>query len=136
MSAVAVQAAPAMTSRLLPREEWPRLIGTNAETIWPALPADANVLAIEQDGAIVGCVILAQVYHAECLWIAPEHRGKSAVARRLWALLVDTAASLGVRTVAAAAVSDQMKTILAHVGAIRVPAETYVMTFKTFQESN
>lgn len=116
-------------SRILPRHEYYRLAGTEAESIWPALPHSATVLVIETQGEIVGCWTLAPVYHAECLWIAPAHRGKTSVARRLWALMRLTARSLGIRTVATAADSDHVRGLLAHVGAIKVPAESYVMTF-------
>lgn len=117
--------------RLLPPHEWYRLAGTEAETIWPALDRrTARVLVVEAAGEIVGCWILAPVYHAECLWIAPEHRGKAGVARRLWALMQKTVRTIGARTVATAAESDEVKALLARVGAVKVPAENYVMTFK------
>jgi N-acetylglutamate synthase-like GNAT family acetyltransferase len=118
-------------SRLLPEWEWSKLAGTEAESIYQALdPRTAKVLAVERDGQIVGCWILAPVYHAECLWMHPEHRGKTSVARRLWGLMRSTCRQLGIRTVATAADSDTVRDLLAHVQAIKVPADTYVMTFK------
>lgn len=118
-----------MISRILPVDEWPRLEGTEAESIWPLLdPETAQVLVVEHDDAIVGCWVLQPVLHAECLWIAPEHRGKSSVARRLWVSMHQTARELGARTVATSAVSEDVKDLLAHVGAVEVPGELYVMT--------
>jgi len=111
-----------MTSRILPPEEWPRLAGTEAETIWPLLsPETARVLVIEQDAEIVGCWLLYPLLHAECVWIAPAHRGRGAVARRLLALMRRVAQSLGWRTVITAACSDEVRRLLDHLGAVPIP---------------
>lgn len=74
-----------MTTRLLPRGEWHRLKGTLLETVTPDLRHDAQVVVVEDNAAIVGCWVLMPVYHAEGVWIAPEHRGKASVGRRLLA---------------------------------------------------
>lgn len=117
-----------MTSRLLPVEEWPRLDGTEAAEIWRHLdPARTHVLAVEQDGAIVGTWVLMNVLHAECLWIAPEYRGKTSVARRLWTAMQRTARALGVPAVATAALTDDVRQLLEHVGATKVPGDHYAM---------
>lgn len=72
-----------MTTRLLPPEEWPRLAGTLLEKTWPTLPADARVVVVERDGAIVACSALFAVLHQEGTWTAPEHRTNPAVGRHL-----------------------------------------------------
>ncbi len=59
-----------MTSRLLPSSEWPRLTGTQLETLVPVLPDGARVLVVEQDGAIRACVALYPLWHLEGLWIS------------------------------------------------------------------
>lgn len=120
-----------MIARVLPVEEWPRLEGTEAETVWPHLdPARTTVVVVEHDGVIVGCHVLMNVLHAECLWIHPEHRGKAGVARRLWTTVQRTAKALGARTVITGACSDDIRALLAHVGAERLPADHYVLTVK------
>ena len=73
-----------MTTRILPPEEYSRLAGTEAATVWPQLTAAARVVVVEQDGQILGCHILQPVLHAECLWIHPDHRGKTSAPGRLW----------------------------------------------------
>src|SRR5258708_3987314 len=74
-----------MTTRILPATEWGRLIGTEAEVIWPHLvPERTTIVVVERDGQIVGCHVLSWLLHAECLWIAPQFRGRPSVARRLW----------------------------------------------------
>lgn len=123
-----------MTSRILPREEWARLVGTEAETVWPLLdPARAEVLVVEHDGDIVGTWILMNVVHAECLWIAPAHRHGVSVARRLWTLMRRTAAAMGVPVVATAAVTDEVRSLLDHVGAVKVAGDHYAMRIETCQ---
>lgn len=117
-----------MTSRILPPKEWPKLEGTEAGAIWPHLdPARSQVLVVEADGAIVGTWVLMSVVHAECLWIADAHRGKASVARRLWTAMRRTAREMGVPIVATAALSDDVRTLLEHVGATKVPGDHYAM---------
>lgn len=117
-----------MTTRLLPSEEWPRLAGTEAAAIWPHLdPLRAHVLVVEDAGVIVGTWVLMNVLHAECLWIAPEHRHGVSVARRLWTFMRRTARGLGVPVVATAALTDDVRALLDHVGATKVPGDHYAM---------
>lgn len=116
-----------MTSRVLPVEEWPRLAGTEAEAVWPHLSEASRVLVVEHDGEIVGCWVLMSVVHAECLWIAPLHRGKAAVARRLWTAMRRAARALSAPVVATAALTDDVRALLEHVGATKLPGDHYAM---------
>lgn len=117
-----------MTTRMLPPDEWHRLAGTEAESIWPHLdPNRADVLVVEDDGVIVGTWILMDVLHAECLWIAPAYRQKVSVARRLWTAMHRLARGMGVPIVATAAVSDDVRHILDHAGAVKVPGDHYAV---------
>lgn len=118
-------------TRILPPEEWYRLAGTEAATIWPALPTlkdQTQIVVVEQDGQILGCHVLTLVLHAECLWIHPDHRGKAGVARRLWSRVLRTAACVfHARTIATAATSDEVRRLLQHVGAIELPGTHHVI---------
>ena len=58
-----------MTSRLLPREEWARLAGTQLETVVPILPDGAQVMVVEADEEILACVALYPLWHLEGLEI-------------------------------------------------------------------
>ncbi len=117
-----------MTTRMLPIEEWSKLIGTEAETVWPLLdPARASVLVVEDEGAIVGTWIFMTVLHAECLWIAPSHRRKASVGRRLWQGLKRYVRQEGIPVVATAAASDEIRALLEHAGAEKVPGDHYSM---------
>ncbi len=120
-----------MKARVLPKEEWPRLRGTEAETLWPYLnPNRSSVIVVEDDGIIVGCHVLMYVLHAECLWIAPEHRGKTSVARRLWAAVQRAARSCDVHALMTAACDDNVRGLLAHVGATQVPGDHFMVPVK------
>lgn len=111
-----------MTSRVLPPAEWPRLAGTEAEGFVAHLTDAARVVVVEHDGAIVGCHVLQPVLHAEGLWIHPEYRKKASVARRLWSTVRQTAReTFGVQWVATGAASDDIRGLLEHVGAVKLP---------------
>lgn len=118
-----------MTSRLLPREEWKRLTGTELETILPFLDADqdAHVIVVEENDAVVGCWALVRIWHAEGLWIAANHRGKGSVARHLLRMLRRVGAALGVPGVMTASVSDDVTHMLKTYAAHQVPGTHWLM---------
>jgi hypothetical protein len=117
-----------MTTRLLPPDEWPKLAGTSAEGL-PLDPAHHAVVVVEQDGAIVGTLLLLRLLHAECLWIAPAHRRKASVFRRLKAALWRYGRADGYRTVWASALSPEMQAVLGKLGS-ELPGEHYVMSIQ------
>lgn len=117
-----------MTSRILPPAEWPCLAGTEAEKLWPLLDARRSAVVVVEDGTqIVGCHVILWVPHVECLWIHPDHRGKSSVGRRLWGAVTKALQSMGVHGVVTGCDSDAVRGLLEHVGATKIPAEHYVV---------
>lgn len=72
-----------MTTRILPREDYGRLVGTLLECAISSLPVDSQVVVVEDNGAIVGCAALYPVWHLDGVWVAPAYRKKTTVARRL-----------------------------------------------------
>jgi hypothetical protein len=118
------------TTRVLPPSEYPKLAGTEAETIWPLLTEAAQVLVVERGEQIVGCWVLMPVLHAECLWIAPEARRSGAVGRRLWTAMRAAVTGAGSHAVMTAAVSDEVRALLDKVGATRVPGDHFIMPFQ------
>lgn len=119
-----------MTTRILPQEEWPRLAGTEAETVWPHLSSDARIVVVERDDRIVGCHVLIPYWHVECLWIAEEDRGHGSVARRLWSEVQRIARELGAKCVLTAAIDERVRGLLAHVGATKLPGDHYVVPLR------
>lgn len=117
-----------MTSRVLPVEEWPRLRGTEAETLWPHLdPTMAQVLVVEDGGEIVGTWVLVKMVHAECVWIAPAYRGSFGVAKRLLVGMRRLALACGVKTVWTSAMSDHVRSLIGTLQGVRLPGEHYVL---------
>jgi hypothetical protein len=120
-----------VTTRELPPDEWAKLAGTDSADIWPMLaPGQAKVLVVEDGEAVVGSWLLLPVWHAECLWIAPSHRGRAAVGRRLWVGLRRMLRDLGVGGFITGALSDEVRGLLAHVGARPLPGDHYVVSIK------
>ena len=120
-----------MRARILDQAEWPRLAGTEAETLWPHLPASASVVVVEDEGRIVGCHVLMLVLHAECLWVHPDYRKRTRVAWRLWQAVKDAAKSrFGADGVQTAALSDEVRGLLAKVGGVPLPGDHYMVSFQ------
>jgi ribosomal protein S18 acetylase RimI-like enzyme len=95
-----------MKARILPAAEWPKLAGTLADQAWPVLPADAQVIVVEDGDQIVGNVTLFKAWHLEGAWVRPDYRGSVAVGRHLLRAVRDTALRIGAREVYAMAVDD------------------------------
>jgi GNAT superfamily N-acetyltransferase len=117
-----------MTRRLLPRDEWSRLDGTESRFLLVA-PAgiDADVIVVEDQGAIVATWVVMRCDHAEGFWIHPAHRGKAAALRSLLAGLQEVAETRGVSTVLTAAVDDQVAEMLRRYGATEIPPARHFM---------
>lgn len=124
-----------MTSRVLPMSEYQRLTGTEAETVWPMLTKDALVVVIERDGTIIGCTVLIPVYHADCVWIHPDHRRRVGVWRALRRAIEATAQSVGLSALAVAATTGVMRRFLESVEAITLPGEHFVWVLKQQRSS-
>jgi len=120
-----------LTTRLLPSEEWPKLEGTEAETVWPHLTPDAKVMVVEDDGAIVGCWLLLPTWHAECVWVHPDRRTKGSVARRLWHYMHTMARAMGLKAVVTSATDDHVRHLLVRHGAMELSGTHYVIPVRT-----
>jgi ribosomal protein S18 acetylase RimI-like enzyme len=119
-----------MTTRILPPEEWGKLDGTELAAWAPQMdPTRATVVVVEDEaGTVIGCWALVQVLHAEGVWVAPSHRGRASVARRLVRATLEAARQRGVRAVATAAVTPDVERLLTrHLGATELPGKQYVL---------
>ncbi len=120
-----------MTTRELPPAEWARLAGTELETVWRGLPpSDARIVVVEDEsGAIVGCWAALRVLHVEGVWIAPKHRGRAAVARRLWSGMGRALESFGAGGAWTAALAPALAALLGK-RAVRVAGEHYLLSWR------
>ena len=113
---------------MLPPDEWPRLNGTEADRVWRSLdPAQAEVLVVEQDDVIVGTWVLMRLVHAECVWIAPTHRGRGRVAARLVSFMRARARAWNVRAVLGHPVEASVEALIEKLQGTRLPGTPYLI---------
>lgn len=114
-------------TRTLPQAEWPRLVGTELETVWPHLdPSRATVIVVERAGQILACWAKLTVTHLEGLWIAPAHR-KGTVGGRLLAAMRAAVQADGSPTVMTSALSPDIEALITHYGGQPLPGAHFVM---------
>lgn len=81
-------ASPAVSVRVLPPEEYPRLLEQeNLQTPFAAYGLPRNdgwrILVAEIDGEIVGLSCLYDCVHWDGWWFQPEHRGNPSAIRQM-----------------------------------------------------
>lgn len=117
-----------LTTRILPREEYFRLIGTELQDVREHLPGTAAVVVVEDDeGALVGCWALVPVWHAEGVWIAESERKRGRVALRLLRAMSEVAKSAGTRAVMTAAVTDDVRVLIERLHGQPLPGTHFLM---------
>lgn len=115
-----------MTTRILPRDEYAKLAGTELETVAPLLPEDAQVVIVEDtEGNLAACWAVLPVFHVEGCWIAPAHQKKGIVARRLIEAMRQTARRMGAQAVCTASMSEDVSGMLRRLGAVQLPGEHF-----------
>jgi hypothetical protein len=109
--------------------EWPRLVGTELETVWPHFNPSSTIISAVEDElhAIIGCWAFVLVPHAEGLYIAPEHRGKGAVAKLLKSSMKQIAKSYGSKTIYTSSCDPNVARLLTHLRALKLPGDHYVV---------
>lgn len=119
-----------MTTRILPVAQYDRLRGTELQDVASILPADAEVVVVEEAEEIVGCWALIPYYHAEGVWIAPAHRGRAGVAKRLWAGMRELAQQKQTGAILTGCASSEVKALLEHLPAVALPGVTYAVSVR------
>ena len=115
-----------MVARTLPPAQWEMLDGTELEDVWKHLdPKTARVVVIEDEGAIIACWALFPLYHVEGIYIHPDHRGRGRVLKHLMEHMGAVAESEGVTHVTTGCLSDQVRELLEHFGAVEVPGQQF-----------
>ena len=117
-----------MTRRILPREEYSRLVGTYLEPLKDALPLDADVVVVEDSkGVIVGAWSAFTMTHLEGIFIAPEYRKQGSVARRLLSGMREVLQARGTHRVLTAAESDDVEALIVRLGGQKLPGAHFVV---------
>ena len=124
----------ALTSRVLPFEEWGRLAGTELGPCLGAMqehPGKVQVLVVEVDGVIVAHWAVLFVLHAEGFWIAPAYRERVGVGRRLWRAMQEAARGFGVEQFWTCADRLEVRTLIVdHLKGFPIPAESFVVSLR------
>lgn len=117
-----------MITRQLPRDEWPRIAHTE---IGPALavlpPDDTRILIVEEANEVLGSWALIRYLHVEGVWVHPDHRKRGRVAAHLLKGMTDLAHAWGQSVVLTAALTDDVRTLIAHLGGERLPGDHYAI---------
>lgn len=120
-----------MKLRLLPPEEWPRLVGTELEKLYPHLAPDmAQILVVEEEGAgskIVGTWAIYPQVHAEGVWISPGHRSKGAVAKHLMEGLSQVLTHFEASGFVTSSVSEEVTSLIKGLGGEELPGKHFVV---------
>lgn len=116
----------ALTTRVLPKAEWPRLEGQELGVVLEARDEDScQVVVVEEDGAIIGQWALLGAPWIDGWWIHPERRGETAIRTALKAGMQDLMRSQSM-TAAVIAVSDpRVGRLLEQLGAVRSDCTVY-----------
>ena len=123
-----------MSARVLPPEEWHRLEGTEAGPLWREFnPENTRVLVVEEDGKIVGTWIMLRTVHAECIWIAPSHRGRFGVSKGLLRGMRGVAKEWDVDRVVTGSVSPHVTDLIKRLGGFPIQCESFVLPVEARQ---
>lgn len=119
------------TTRILPPDEWDKLKGTEAGSVYQFFDTNlTNVMVIEKDDEIIASWCLMPYYHAECVWITEEHRGNPTVARRLVAGMKKMADEIGIHAVITTSTDKKVTELIEHFDAEKLPGEHFVIHFR------
>lgn len=106
-----------LRTRLLPRDEWWRLEGTEAAALAGAPPGfPAQVLVVEDEDQIVATWALITRHEVEGLWVRPEYRRKVAAQRHLFSEMMALARSRGILVLRTAAQTPDVAKMIEHLG--------------------
>lgn len=114
-----------MTVRVLPVEEWPRVVGQLAQLLPLRTAEDCQVLVVEHEGVIVGQWALLGYPHVEGIEIASGFRRRGTVARRLLMGMRELLERQGVTSVFTGAATPEVAQLLDKLGATPVPFQLY-----------
>lgn len=116
-----------MTRRILPRDEYGRLVGTYMEPVMHDMPPDADVIVVEdENGAIIACSSIFRRDHVEFTWIAKEHRSSPGVFWQLLHGIKVTAKRRGSQRIVTASEDDRLTEFLLRMHAEPIAGKHFV----------
>lgn len=116
-----------MTPKILARKDYGRLVGTSMEPAIDILPADTDVIVVEEDdGTIVACSSIFARDHVEFTWIAEAHRNSPKVFWSLFQAIKTTAKRRGSDCVVTASMDDRLTAFLLRLHAEQLPGQHFV----------
>lgn len=122
-----------MIVRSLPVGEWERLRGVCelGDAVPFMDPSRATIMVVEDGDRIVGCWALLTMEHAEGVWIHPDYRQKTSVARRLWRFMQQLARERGVTRVQTGACEPVIAALLERHGATKLEMDSYILPVRS-----
>lgn len=118
-----------IVTRLLPEEEWPRLITAGIEPFatygLPPRPESWRILVAEQDGSILGCSCL----RTEVLndwFLRPEARHSMTIGIKLWDATTALATELGLPNIHATILDPTTQKLARHLGLEEYPGRLFI----------
>lgn len=117
-----------MTARILPRDEWDRLTGSNVPMFGWVNPDDVDIIVVEEGEKIIACLTVLRVTHFEGLWVDPERKGLGAP-RALLTLAMELARVRGDQWAMGAAEKgdSRMTRLLGRLGGKILPIDPYFL---------
>jgi len=116
-----------MRSRILPPEEWSRIVEGEAAEALPSFAPSTEIYVVEDGGQIVATWAAIPTIHMECLWVRPSHRGLVSVAVRLFRGLREISAKWGVGSVVTSSLSPMVTDLIRRFGGTPLPGEMFVL---------
>lgn len=118
-----------MITRILPADEWHKLDASGLPALLRHLrPADCQVVAVEDEGRIVGTLGVLKMTHYEGVWVAPDKRN-GYILGRLLSGAGQLVREMGESAVLGAAQDDDvvMDELIRRRGGVPLPIRVYAM---------
>jgi hypothetical protein len=116
-----------LVTRVLPRAEYGRLVGTELACLAATAPEGYQVLVVEAGDQIVACWALVSILHVEGVWVSPQHRIAS---RHLLRGMADLVADAGGAAVLTGAADPKVARLLKGLGATKLDFDHYVVSLE------
>lgn len=121
-----------MTVRVLPPDEWNRLVGTELESVWPILNRETtSVMVVEHEGEIVGCWAMFPVTHVEGITIKEGYRSSPVVAMKLLRMMRSLCRDQGIKTVVTGSLSNAVSRYIERLGGVEVPGKQFAISLES-----